>query len=262
MDREQATDEVIRYAAIGDSFTEGIGDEGPEGPVGWADRVAARLADDHDLLYANFAVRGRRLDAVIDEQVPAALSLDPPPTMITFCAGGNDLLRPRFTPEQAAARVEEVVVRFRRAGVQVVLVSSADPSGGLPMGRLVRARGDHYARLIGDLAARQRVKFVDISHDLETARAQYWSADRLHLNSDGHRRVAALVLRGLGIDPDVEPSVAAPRRRGSTLSFTRRHFAPWVWRRVRGRSSGDGRQGKRVQWSRPGAVLGPGESSV
>lgn len=100
MDREQATDEVIRYAAIGDSFTEGIGDEGPEGPVGWADRVAARLADDHDLLYANFAVRGRRLDAVIDEQVPAALSLDPPPTMITFCAGGNDLLRPRFTPSR------------------------------------------------------------------------------------------------------------------------------------------------------------------
>ncbi|MBK3537354.1 SGNH/GDSL hydrolase family protein, partial [Streptomyces sp. MBT67] len=34
------------YAAIGDSFTEGVGDPGPGGTfVGWADRFAVLLAD-------------------------------------------------------------------------------------------------------------------------------------------------------------------------------------------------------------------------
>ncbi len=34
------------YAAIGDSFTEGVGDPGPDGAfVGWADRFAVLLAD-------------------------------------------------------------------------------------------------------------------------------------------------------------------------------------------------------------------------
>ena len=37
---------TIRYVAIGDSFTEGVGDEYPDGtPRGWADRLAEKLAE-------------------------------------------------------------------------------------------------------------------------------------------------------------------------------------------------------------------------
>lgn len=50
------------YAAIGDSFTEGVGDPGPgDSYLGWADRLAVLLADqreEHDFRYANLAVRG------------------------------------------------------------------------------------------------------------------------------------------------------------------------------------------------------------
>lgn len=58
------------YAAIGDSFTEGVGDEIPDGGVrGWADLVAiglardlARREPDAHFGYANLAIRGRFLD--------------------------------------------------------------------------------------------------------------------------------------------------------------------------------------------------------
>lgn len=50
------------YVAVGDSFTEGVGDPGPDGRfVGWADRFAVLLADrvpEGAFDYTNLAVRG------------------------------------------------------------------------------------------------------------------------------------------------------------------------------------------------------------
>ena len=81
-----------RYVAIGDSFTEGIGDPEPESPGGhrgWADRVAEVLAaQTDDFAYANLAIRGRLLQQLSDSQVDAALELKP--DLITVSAGGND----------------------------------------------------------------------------------------------------------------------------------------------------------------------------
>lgn len=59
--------EQIRYVAIGDSFTEGVGDELPNGHVrGWADQVAQGIADatGETVLYANLAIRGRLLTRI------------------------------------------------------------------------------------------------------------------------------------------------------------------------------------------------------
>jgi hypothetical protein len=74
-----------------------------------------------------------------------------------------------------------------------------------------------------------------------------WSADRLHLSSAGHRRVAAHVLAALGLVPDPLWLAVAPRpdrmgwaaARAADAHWARRHFAPWVTRRLTGRSSGD-----------------------
>ena len=56
--------EFQRFVAMGDSQTEGVGD--PTGPGGtergWADRFAEEMAvRQGSLLYANLAVRGRRI---------------------------------------------------------------------------------------------------------------------------------------------------------------------------------------------------------
>src|SRR2546423_1874244 len=134
---------VVRYAAIGDSFTEGVGDELPDGAVrGWADRVAAGLAVAHpgDARYANLAVRGRLLGPIVTEQLEAALSLVPAPTLITLNGGGNDMLRPGVDIADLVALTERAVRRCADAGVRLVLLSGADPSDPRPVGRPIHRR--------------------------------------------------------------------------------------------------------------------------
>lgn len=62
-----------RYVAVGDSCAEGLDDPYPDGSGyrGWADLTAEQLAAP-GFQYANLAVRGRRLDQILAEQVPTA----------------------------------------------------------------------------------------------------------------------------------------------------------------------------------------------
>lgn len=89
-----------RYVALGDSFTEGVGDEEPDlpnGVRGWADRVAEELARTNPgFEYANLAIRGRLLGQIVDEQLEPAIALQP--DLVTISAGGNDLIRRAATP--------------------------------------------------------------------------------------------------------------------------------------------------------------------
>lgn len=99
------------YVAVGDSFTEGVGDPGPDGAfVGWADRLAVLLADrrpEGDFGYTNLAVRGKLLDQIMEDQLPRALRLAP--DLVSFSAGGNDILRPGTDPDEVAERFERAI---------------------------------------------------------------------------------------------------------------------------------------------------------
>jgi lysophospholipase L1-like esterase len=244
----------VRYVAVGDSFTEGVGDELADGSVrGWADVFAEGLAAalGEPVQYANLAVRGRLLAPIMTEQVQAALALSPLPTMITLNGGGNDMLRTGMDASRLIALTESAVVACLEAGVRPVLVCGPDPSQRLPFGRVFRARGDVLTAAITDIGARHGVTVVDTFHDGELRRAPYWSSDRLHLNAAGHRRVAGLVLRGLGYQEPVTTVDAVATSTGGALAELRyyaEHVRPWLLRRLRGRSSGDGRTGKHLDW--------------
>ena len=98
------------FVAMGDSFTEGLDDPYPDGTYrGWADLVAARLAVESgpDFGYANLAIRGKLLDQVIDEQLEPTLAMQP--DLVSFAAGGNDVLRPRVDPHALVDRFEPMV---------------------------------------------------------------------------------------------------------------------------------------------------------
>lgn len=242
------------YAAIGDSFTEGVGDELPDGSVrGWADFVALGLAKEaapEPVRYANLAIRGRKLGPIVDEQLEAAIALKP--EAISFNGGGNDMLRPRMPEELVAERFRQAVHRIRDEGIHVLMLSGANPTDHLPLGRVFDARGVRLTKALYDLASLDGVTFVDNFADRGLRDIRYWSADKLHLNSLGHARVASNVLTALGVPvpeewgvAEVAAAPAGPRSR-NTAVYYREYVLPWIGRRLTGRSSGDGRTAKRA----------------
>ncbi|WP_051950989.1 SGNH/GDSL hydrolase family protein [Actinacidiphila yeochonensis] len=236
------------YAAVGDSFTEGVGDPGPNGLyVGWADRLAAVLAGQAPpggFHYANLAVRGRLLDQIIAEQVPLAARFAP--DLVTFCAGGNDILRPGSDPDDLAARFEAAVASLRRH-VGTVVVSTGFDTRGVPVLGLLRGKIATYNGHIRAIADRYQCPVLDLWSLRSLRDPRAWSEDRLHLSAEGHTRVARLAAQALGLpgqaDPDT-PFPPRPRRlpaqvRRENVRWAREYLAPWVGRRLRGRSSGD-----------------------
>ncbi len=243
----------IRYVAIGDSFTEGVGDELPDGVVrGWADLVAAGWADSlgRPIEYSNLAIRGKLVRPIVDEQLEAALALGP--THLSFNGDGNDMLRPRTSIRDITDAFEQVAARCAESGVQLILLSGANPSAQLPLGGLIGRRGDALSAAVLELLGdRDGVVTALNWPDRTLTHPSFWSADRLHMNARGHHRVAARVLTALGAQaPDAWWSLpvadATPvLARGE---YFREHLAPWVRRRLTGTSSGDGRAPKFASW--------------
>lgn len=231
------------YAAIGDSFTEGVGDELPDGRVrGWADLVALglALASPEPVGYANLAIRGRLLGPIIAEQLGAAIALRP--ALLSINGGGNDIMRPRVSIEGVADQLSTAVSRATDAGINVLLVSGANPTRHIPLGAAIERRGDQLARAVRAHLPSPGVTFVDNWADEELTKLQYWSVDRLHLGPLGHRRVAGNVLAALGIAiPDVAADDIPELTRPRTAAYWREYVLPWIGRRVTGRSSGDNR---------------------
>ncbi len=242
------------YVAIGDSFTEGLDDWLPSGyPRGWADRVAERLADGRaDFRYANLAIRGKRLHQIVADQAPVAEQLRP--DLITFAAGGNDILRPQCDPDALAEGFDVALGRLVDTGADVLIFTGFDPRRML-LFRRIRGRIACFNELIRASAERHGCRVIDLWGMAALADPRAWGDDRLHLVPEGHRRVALRVLEALGVPvqddwrapwPDAAPMPWRTRRQDD-LRWARQHAVPFLRRWMQGRSTGEGFTSKRPE---------------
>ncbi|MFJ6652236.1 SGNH/GDSL hydrolase family protein [Microbacterium sp. NPDC091313] len=243
-----------RFVAIGDSFTEGIGDPEPDSPGGhrgWADRVAEVLASQSDdFAYANLAVRGK-LIAQIADQIEPALALRP--DLITFSAGGNDVIRPGSDPDAVSQQFEDAVVRLTRDGATLVVFTAIDTEF-TPVFRGIRGKVAIYNENIRAIADRYDCIVADQWGLKVVQDMRFFDDDRLHYNALGHHEVARMVLRALNVPNDLQPMQPDPlpsttwrAARGNDLVWAREYLVPWVLRRLRHQSSGDHVSAKRPE---------------
>ncbi|MEU9080109.1 SGNH/GDSL hydrolase family protein [Kitasatospora sp. NPDC004745] len=250
----QETLDLSSYAALGDSFTEGLNDPGADGAfAGWADRLAKLLADARPpggFRYANLAVRGRLLDQIAAEQVPQVQRLQP--DLATFCAGGNDILRPGSDPDEVAERFEAAVVRLTEAAGTVLICTGFD-TRDVPLLKHLRGKIATYNGHMRAVADRNGCQVADLWSLRAVQDRRAWSEDRLHLSPEGHQRVALLAARSLGLRTEQDPEapwptvqeLSAADQRRENIQWAREYLLPWVGRRLRGESSGDNVEAKR-----------------
>lgn len=239
--------------AIGDSFTEGIGDPEPASPGGhrgWADRVAEVLsAGTDDFAYANLAIRGRLLDQIAEEQAEPALALKP--DLISVSAGGNDIIRPGTDPDEISSRFEGLIHKLRRDGATVVMFNGPD-IGMTPVLNRARGKVAIYNENLRAIAARHDAIVADMWALRELKDPRMWAPDRLHFSPTGHHTIARMVLGALAVENDLEPFKPEPlptvswrQARAEDIGWAREYLVPWVLRRVRHQSSGDSIDPKR-----------------
>ncbi len=238
-----------RFVAIGDSFTEGMNDDDPDNPgayIGWADRLAPLLAaHTGEFHYANLAVRGRRLKAIAGEQTEQAIAMRP--DLVSVAGGGNDILRPKADLDALAIELEESVRAIRATGADVLISTPSDPIDA-PVIVHYRGRMATYTAHIWKIAQRQGCYVLnqwsfDFLRDY-----RMWSDDRIHMTTEGHRRVALAAYAALGHDPaEADWHVPPPPHPAfgrfasiqRNMAWALEYGGPWMQRRVQGKSSGD-----------------------
>jgi lysophospholipase L1-like esterase len=249
------------FAALGDSFTEGVGDPETNGAAcrGWADRFAVRLAGHcPGLRYANLALRGKLLAEILDEQVPVAAAMRP--DLVSLAGGGNDLLKPRTDPDDVAATFESAVAALTAGGCTVMAFTAFDPKA-FPVLRLYRGKAAVLSMHVRDIARRHGCLVADLWSMRVLADRRLWAPDRLHMAPEGHRRVALLACEVAGVPVTEDWRAAMPAASGppgapgpaaawlaarwTDVEWITEHAAPYLSRRLHGVASGDGRHPKR-----------------
>ncbi|OAH10816.1 SGNH/GDSL hydrolase family protein [Streptomyces jeddahensis] len=217
----------VRFAALGDSLTEGVGDRVGDGWRGWAALLADGLAPaGAPVEFRNFAVSGAQTLDVLDRQAPAALALRP--DIVSVVVGVNDTLRRTFDIHAVAARLDQVYAAF--AAQKAVLLTACLPDPGAMLGlpsvlaRPLARRQRAVNTVVHALSERYGAVHLHAAEEDWVTDRTMWSADRLHPGERGHRVLAArfhalLAADGfaVGCQPSVEPELPPPTRSASLL---------------------------------------------
>ncbi|MFI6124949.1 SGNH/GDSL hydrolase family protein [Streptomyces sp. NPDC051064] len=218
---------TVRFAALGDSLTECIGDPFQGGWRGWAALLAEGLGGtERDVEFRNLAVAGALSADVHERQAEAAADFRP--DIASVVVGVNDTLRRSFDIRRLTGRLDEVCALLAGGGAVLLTACLPDPGTALglpgPLRRPLARRQQAVNAVVHDLSARYDAVHLHASDRAWTDDRSLWSVERLHPGERGHRRLAAgfhgmLAERGLALGdrPGQEPQQPPPSRAAGAL---------------------------------------------
>ncbi len=185
-----------RYVALGDSLTAGRGDLGTDGrPVGWARRLADILSDRTGVACSvtNLAVDGATVGRVLEQQLP---QLDgAAPDLVSVTVGMNDIRGAQFSPADFGAELGRLLDALVATGATILTCTLPDIADVVELPaehvEIARFRLGEASDIIRDQSARHDAVCLDTWAMRELAASpELFTADRLHPNTSGHRRLA------------------------------------------------------------------------
>jgi phosphatidylinositol alpha 1,6-mannosyltransferase len=246
------------YVAMGDSLTEGLGDEGFEqdrSNKGWADRLAALLSrqaefSGHSFDYANLALRGSNSLHILTAQLERALELKA--DLVTIMTGANDLSWLPWRKKAIDHLLRGALARLYKVGSHVVLINTVRPAH-TTLAKVLIPRSREMSRIIARIADEFGTPVVDLHSVCEFEHLDFWSQDLVHFSAKGHARLTNEVAASLALDCRDESVHLDGRTRLGLFSFVSwlsRDVVPFWIRKVRGVTSGFGRAPKHTTFLR------------
>ncbi|MDX3855160.1 SGNH/GDSL hydrolase family protein [Streptomyces sp. AK02-01A] len=234
---------TLRYAALGDSLTAGVGDPVDGGWRGWAALLGAGIAGPSSAagVFRNFAVSGALTRDVEEHQAPAAVEFEP--GVASVVVGVNDTLRRAFDIQDLAQRLDRICGVLAAHGTLLLTACLPDPGSMLglpaPLARPLARRQRAVNAVVHALSTRYDTVHLHMADASWVADRSLWSADRLHPGERGHRMIALrfhelLAARGLvaGPPPALETDQPSPTRTAALL-WLATSGTGWVARRCR-----------------------------
>lgn len=242
----------LRFAALGDSTTVGIGDPVPDehGRAanrqrgswrGWARLLADALAASYDVSFCNLAISGATTTVVRDEQLADAVAHRP--DVASLLVGVNDTLRSSWDPVRVRDDLHHVAGSLHAIGATLVTARYHDHGEvlGLPgfLRRALTARIDVLNAAYDSVHEEYGGLRLDLAGRPELFRRESWSIDRFHPSETGHRALARAfgeLLCAHGYDfvlPGLEPAGGFPPSWRRDMAWMVNEGAPWIGRRAR-----------------------------
>ena len=243
-----------KYVALGDSLTEGLGDDGfrkNRRDKGWADRLANLMACEaanagQSFSYANLAVRGQNTLSILTCQLEMALDMKP--DLVTIMTGANDLRSLNERLPSMVGLLRGAINRLQAIDAKVVLISLAQPAH-LSFAKSFVHRSKLWAETLQSLATELDVDLVNINQMSVFESLHYWSGDLVHYSAKGHIKIANTVADKLGLEvrDHSEPTEILERLSAlHMLKWSIVEVLPFIGRQIRGVNAGTGMEPKEL----------------
>jgi hypothetical protein len=179
----------VRFAALGDSVTYGLGDPVSTEPRGWARLLGEAIGIDHHVSLCNLARPGATTAELRSQQLAAAL--DHRPNLASLIVGLNDTLRSSWDSAVVRAELLHAAGLLSAQGALLLTVRFHDHSRifGLPrlLARPLQQRIDDLNACYDEIHATYDGLRVDLAAHPGVYDREFWSVDRLHPSEIGHR---------------------------------------------------------------------------
>jgi lysophospholipase L1-like esterase len=232
----------LRFAALGDSTTFGLGDPVAGGWRGWARLLAeAFTASAYDVSFCNLAMPGATTGSVLGDQLTDAVAHRP--DLAALIVGVNDVLKSTWDAAKARDELLTCADALTAEGATLLTARFHDHAAvlpvPLPLRRPLRSRIDQLNAVWDDVHAAHGGLRVDLASRPESLDRSFWSVDRMHPSELGHRwlaRAFATELQAAGVDlelPSAECAGGIPPSWRREALWLVAEGGPWLGRRAR-----------------------------
>jgi lysophospholipase L1-like esterase len=191
----------IKYAALGDSLTAGVGTNNYEESYPYL--LAEELSKNNKVILKDFSLLGARTEDLIDKDL-LKMAIEDKPNMVTLLIGVNDV-RENISEEEFKSNYTYIVKELiNNTDAKIYLISIPFIGSNTlylpPYDWYFDDRTIKFNNIIKEISSENNLTYIDIATPTELIFKKdgiYYSIDSFHPNKDGYKILEQLIYDGI-----------------------------------------------------------------